>query len=243
VDHHRGPLEIDSPFVDVRLGVGATSTIYAEYMENGLAPFSQAGRDDVRVATAMLFGIQTDTDAFALATPADFRAAAYLKPFCDTPILHRVDDRIIAAETMDVLGRALADLEVVRDFGVSGVGLVSAPHRDSIAAAADFILRREDIDTVLVYGLVGDRIDGSLRTNSPSVDPAVFLETAFGRDVKGRPYGGGRADKGGFQIPLGILADVDDENELWLMVRQMVRRRCAQVVPGLERPRERETPR
>ncbi len=235
VDHHRGPLDSEAEFVDIRLGVGATSTIYAEYLQQGLFALSPNNRDDLRLATALLFGIQTDTDSFALASPADFQAAGYLKPFSDTSVLHRVSDRVVAAEAMDVLGRALADLEVVRDFAIAGVGPVSTSNRDAIGAAADFILRREDIDTVLVYGLVGDRIDGSLRTTSPSVDPAAFLETAFGKDVRGRPYGGGRAEKGGFQIPLGLLADVEDEGVLWQFVREVVRRRCAQVVPALER--------
>ena len=80
VDHHRGPREIDAPFVDVRRELGATSTIYVEYIEGGLAPFSQAGRDDIRVATAMLFGIQTDTDAFALATPGFFLPSLPFRP-------------------------------------------------------------------------------------------------------------------------------------------------------------------
>ena len=235
VDHHRGPFEVDAPFIDIRLGVGATSTIYTEYMEQGLFPLSATARDDLRVATALLFGISTDTDSFALASPADFLAAAYLKPFSDTAVLHRVSDRVVAAEAMEVLGRALADLEVVRDFAFAGVGAVAASNRDAIGAAADFILRREDIDTVLVYGLVGDRIDGSLRTRSPSVDPSGFLEAAFGKDARGRPYGGGRAEKGGFQVPLGLLSEVEDEEALWQMVREVVRRRCAQVVPALER--------
>jgi nanoRNase/pAp phosphatase (c-di-AMP/oligoRNAs hydrolase) len=234
VDHHRSQLEIDAPYVDIRPEIGATATIYSEYVE-ALAPLTQEARDDIRVATTLLFGIQTDTDDFTLAASADFRAAAYLKPFCDTAVLGRVGHRTLPAESMDVLGRALSELEVMRDFAIVGVGIVSPAQRDAIPTAADFILRRDDIETVLVYGLVGDRIDGSLRTNSPSIDPALFLETALGTDSRGRPYGGGRADKGGFQIPLGILADVDDPGTLWEMVKQMVRRRFARVIPGLDR--------
>lgn len=234
VDHHRSPMEVEAPFVDVRPELGATASIYTEYVET-LAPFTQDARDDMRAATTLLFGIQTDTDDYTLATSTDFRAAAYLKPYCDTAVLGRVGHRTLPAESMDVLGRALRDLEVIRDFAFVGVGIVTPAQRDAIPTAADFILRRDDIDTVLVYGLVGDRVDGSLRTNSPSIDPSVFLDTALGTDSRGRPYGGGRADKGGFQIPLGIMADVDDEDALWEMVKQMVRRRFARVVPGLER--------
>lgn len=235
VDHHRPPAIPKAPFVDIRHDVGATATIYAEYSERGLVPLGANGNDDGVVATAMFFGIQTDTDDFAFATPADFRAAAYLKQFSDAETLSRVGRRSLTAEAMEAVGRALRDLEVVRDFALAGVGRVSAINRDAIPMASDYILKREDIDTVVVYGIVEDRIDGSLRTRRASVDPAAFMQNAFGDDSQGRPYGGGRADMGGFRIPLGLLAESEDEETLWALVKDVVRQRVARVVPDLER--------
>jgi nanoRNase/pAp phosphatase (c-di-AMP/oligoRNAs hydrolase) len=235
VDHHRPPAVPKAPFVDIRHDVGATCTIYAEYSERGLAPFGANGNDDGDVATGMFFGIQTDTDDFAYATPADFRAAAYLKPFIDAETLSRVGRRAVSAEAMDAIGRALEDLEVVRDFAIAGVGHVSATNRDAIPMAADFILRREDIDTVLTFGIVEDRVDGSLRTRRASVDPAVFMQNVFGEDGEGRPYGGGRADMGGFRIPLGLIAESLDDAGLWRIVREVVHKRVARVIPELEK--------
>src|SRR3954469_7184303 len=234
VDHHRPTTIPKAPFVDIRHDVGATCTIYAEYAEAGLAPFG-TGNDDGDVATAMFFGIQTDTDDFAYATPADFRSAAYLKPFVDAETLSRVGRRAISAEAMAAIGRALADLEVVRDFAIAGVGHVSGTNRDAIPMAADFLLRREDIDTVLVFGIVEDRVDGSLRTRRASVDPAVFMQNVFGDDTQGRPYGGGRADMGGFRVPLGLMAETEDEETLWALVKDVVRQRVARVVPELDK--------
>lgn len=242
VDHHTrvGGPRVDAPFVDLRPHYGATSSMYAEYLQQGLAPLTGERRDDARVATGLLFGIQTDTDDFSNATPADFAAAAYAKAYCDIDILKRVGRRTVSAAAMDVLGQALANLKVIRDFAYAGVGTVPLGDRDAIGGAADYILMREDIDTVLVYGIVDDRVDGSLRTNSPSIDPAVFLGTAFGRDRDGKPYGGGRADKGGFQIPLGLLAECDDTDRLWALVTEMIESRLERVVPDIERERERE---
>jgi nanoRNase/pAp phosphatase (c-di-AMP/oligoRNAs hydrolase) len=192
-----------------------------------------------RIATALLFGIQTDTNDFQLATAADFQAAAYVRQHCDSDILKRMTRRVVTASGMSVLGRALGNLLVVRDFALAGVGQVSAGDRDTIATTSDFILQREDLDTVLVYGIVDDRIDGSLRTDSPSVEPATFLHSVFGKDRNGKPYGGGRADKGGFQIPLGVLAECDDKSALWTIVEQIVRSRLAKVIPDIEREYER----
>src|SRR6478736_4964512 len=231
VDHHRPAAIPKAPFVDIRHDVGATATIYAEYSERGLAPFSANGNDDSVVATAMFFGIQTDTDDFSFATPNDFRAAAYLKQYSDAETLSRVGRRTLTAEAMEAVGLALRDLEVVRDFAIAGVGRVSAVNRDAIPMAADYILRREDIDTVVVFGIVEDRIDGSLRTRRASVDPAAFMQNAFGDDGQGRPYGGGRADMGGFRVPLGLLAESEDEETLWALVKDVVRQRVARVVP------------
>lgn len=242
VDHHTrvGGPRVEAPFVDMRPHYGATCTMYAEYLQAGLAPLTGERREDSRIATGLLFGIQTDTDDFSLATPADFAAAAYAKAYCDLDILKRVGRRTVSASAMSVLGQGLANLKVIRDFAYAGVGIVPLQDRDAIGGAADYILMREDIDTVLVYGIVDDRVDGSLRTNSPSVDPAVFIQTAFGRDRDGKPYGGGRADKGGFQIPLGLLAECDDTDRLWVLVQEMIESRLERVVPDIERERERE---
>lgn len=235
VDHHRPKNLPKAPFVDVRHDVGSTCTIYSEYAEQGLAPFGADGADDSATATAMFFGIQTDTDDFSFATPLDFRAAAFLKPFCDSETLSRIGRRSISAEAMEAVGIALRDLEVIRDFAIAGVGRVSAINRDAIPTAADFILRREDIDTVLVYGIVEDRVDGSLRTSRASVDPALFMQNAFGNDTDGRPFGGGRADMGGFQIPLGLLGETTHEESLWSLVKELIEKRVARVVPDLEK--------
>lgn len=240
VDHHK-MAEVDAPFVDIRPHMGASSSIYAEYMSQGLAPLETV-MGASRIATALLFGIQTDTNDFQLATAADFAAAAYVKRFCDSDVLKRVGRRVHSASGMSLLGRALNNMVVVRDFAVAGVGYVSAGDRDAIATTSDYILQREDLDTVLVFGIVEDRIDGSLRTDSASVEPATFLTAVFGKDRNGKPYGGGRADKGGFQIPLGVLAECEDRESLWGIVEQIVRSRLAKQMPEIEREYERLHP-
>ena len=109
-------------------------------------------------------------------------------------------------------------------------------HGDGIGIAGRLV------DMLVAQPSVDDRIDGSLRTNSASVDPALFMESAFGVDSSGRPFGGGRADKGGFQIPLGVLAESEDQDALWTLVEGIVRTRLAKVVPEIEREYERAHP-
>ena len=83
--------------------------------------------------------------------------------------------------------------------------------RDGIGQCADYMLNREGIDTVVVYGVVGGEfVDGSLRTKSHVLDPDKWIKDVFGMDQHGVFYGGGRKDKGGFQIPLGVFSKCSD---------------------------------
>ncbi len=223
VDHHRAHTPPKARFVDLRLDAAATATIFVEYLAE-LAPLDADVEEDRRIATALMHGLATDTDDFVLARTADFQAAAAISEVCDHDLLADLSRRLIAPSAMDVIARALSTLNVRRNFAMSGVGFVPDTERDTIAQAADFLVRREDIDTVVVYGVVGDRfIEGSLRTHSPSVDPAVWLEQAFGHDDKGRAYGGGRRDKGGFRIPIGFLGRATDRAQLWQLVEHAMR--------------------
>lgn len=223
VDHHRAHAPPKAKFVDMRNDVGATATIFVEYLQE-LCPLSPDNDEDRRIATALMHGLATDTDDFSLARATDFRAAAQLADICDRDLMQDLSRRLIAPSAMDVIARSLAALVVRRNFAMAGVGFVAEGERDTIAQAADFLIRREDIDTVVVYGIVGDRfIEGSLRTHSPSVDPAVWLEQAFGHDERGRAYGGGRRDKGGFRIPIGFLGRATDRAQLWSLVEHAAR--------------------
>jgi len=223
VDHHRTNAPPRARFVDIRHEVGATASIFVEYLA-ALAPLDSESEDDRRIATALMHGLSTDTDDFTLARALDFRAASQIAEVCDRDMLQDLSRHLIAPSAMDVIARALAALVVRRNFAMAGVGFVPETERDTIAQAADFLIRREDIDTVVVYGVVGDKfIEGSLRTHSPSVDPAAWLEAAFGFDDRGRAFGGGRRDKGGFRIPIGFLGRSTDRAQLWSLVEHAAR--------------------
>jgi nanoRNase/pAp phosphatase (c-di-AMP/oligoRNAs hydrolase) len=223
VDHHRSTTPPKARFVDMRLDVGATATIFVEYLQE-LASLDGDVEEDRRIATALMHGLATDTDDFMLARAADFRAASQIVEVCDRDLLQDLSRRLIAPTAMDIIARALQGLVVRRNFALAGVGFVSEAERDTIAQAADFLVRREDIDTCIVYGVIGDKyIEGSLRTHSPSVDPAAWLEQAFGMDERGKAYGGGRRDKGAFRIPIGFLGRVTDRQQLWQLVEHAVR--------------------
>jgi nanoRNase/pAp phosphatase (c-di-AMP/oligoRNAs hydrolase) len=223
IDHHK---QIGSPsaeFVDIREDLGATSSILAEYLAAGAAPMRARDPEHEKLATALMHGIRSDTDDFFSAREADYRAAAYLAPLADLDLLRTISYQAISPRTMDVTQRAL-EKKIIRDtFLLAGVGFVREEDRDAIGQAADYLVRREGIDTVIVYGIVNDRwIDGSLRTNSAKIDPDRLLKELFGADDAGRPYGGGRAEKGGFRIPIGTFAFCTDRDLLWKISQRTI---------------------
>src|SRR5262249_1208537 len=175
-----------------------------------------------RLATALAYGIRSDTDDLLRATGPDLHALGDLSRYADADLLAGLLRFAIPASSMRVMRRALEELQIEGTWAFAGVAEVRPQDRDAIGQAADFLMRREGIKTVITFGLIDGWIDGSLRTTDPALDPATWLRDAFGIGPHGLPYGGGRRGKGGFQIPLGPLSTCPGHRGLWQVCRQMV---------------------
>jgi nanoRNase/pAp phosphatase (c-di-AMP/oligoRNAs hydrolase) len=223
VDHHKSLGTVAGEFVDIRENSGSTSAIYAEYLIDGPTKFEGASNEQTKIATAMMHGIRSDTDNFANASPIDYRASEFLAKHMDKDLLNLISRQSIPAKTMDLTQIALQRKDIKGTFMFAGVGYVREEDRDGIGQCADYLLHREGIDTVIVYGVVGNEwIDGSLRTRSHTLDPDRWIKDVFGQDKNGQFYGGGRKDKGGFQIPLGVFANVSDKELLWILIKKTI---------------------
>jgi nanoRNase/pAp phosphatase (c-di-AMP/oligoRNAs hydrolase) len=222
VDHHSVTGKLEAEFLDIRTSVGATSTIYAEYIRAAPTRAFETGGMATRLATALAYGIRSDTDDLLHATGADLHALGDLAEHVDSDMLGSLLRYAIPASAMRIMRRALEEMQIEGTWAFAGVGEVRPQDRDAIGQAADFLLRRDGIHTVISFGLVDGWIDGSLRTTDPAVDPAMWLRDAFGIGPLGMPYGGGRRGKGGFQIPLGPLASCPDHRSLWHVCKEMV---------------------
>jgi nanoRNase/pAp phosphatase (c-di-AMP/oligoRNAs hydrolase) len=222
VDHHSVSGKLSADFIDIRPSVGATSTIYTEYLRDAPTRAFEAGSVASRLATALAYGIRSDTDDLLRATAADFHAMGDLSEHIDPDVLESLARYAIPDAAMQILRRALEAMKVEGTWAFAGVGEGRPHDRDSIGQAADFLLRRDGLKTVITFALIEDNLDGSLRTTDPAVDPALWIREAFGVGPLGRPYGGGRRGKGGFQIPLGPLAACPNRQDLWRVCKEMV---------------------
>lgn len=202
VDHHppRGP--VDGTFVDIRPDAGSTSTIIAEYLRTlGIEPSQD-------LATALLYGIQTDTREFTRQVgPEDFRAAGDLVELVDESILEKVESPQISQETLETLGSAIREREVQGSVLLSCVGRIT--NRDALAQAAERLLGLENISVALTFGFTETTVYVSARSRGTDTDIGETLREALGKIGSA----GGHADMAGAQLPLGILSEMNDADE------------------------------
>ncbi|MFC7134137.1 MULTISPECIES: DHH family phosphoesterase [Salinibaculum] len=208
VDHHPGGGE-GSAFTDVRTDNGACASIFAEYFEEmGLKPIDPEelatveDTEDVidpRVATGLLYGIQSDTKSLTKGcSSAEFEASAFLYPGVDEDRLDRIANPEVDAEVLDIKATAITSRDVRNAFAVSDVGTVS--NVDAIPQAADELLRLEGVTAVVVFG---DK-DGTIHLSGRSRDDRVHMGKSLRAVVEDVPMAGagGHARMGGGQLSI-----------------------------------------
>ncbi|MCU0587005.1 MAG: bifunctional oligoribonuclease/PAP phosphatase NrnA [Syntrophobacteraceae bacterium] len=233
VDHHELQQRLNPLASDIRRNLGATATIYAEYLERGLVRMDKARRDHVMVATALTHGILTDTVGLIRACPEDFHAAEYLSRFRDADLLEQIMNQARSKQTMEVIHRALGNRVTVESFSVAGIGYLRAEDRDAIPQAAEFLVTEENVHTAIVYGIVAgtgreEALVGSMRTLKLTLDPDDFIKEVLGKDASGGFYGGGKMSAGGFQIPMGFLSGGESEEfrkQKWAVFDEQIKQR------------------
>jgi len=241
-DHHNGETDLSVEFLDLRPQVRATATLLTQYLQAGLLTFDADDETHANCATALMHGLRSDTQNLQQAREEDFQAAAYLSRFYDAQLLSAILHSSRSKRVMDVIERSLRNRAVQNNFCVAGVGYLRYEDRDAIPQAADFLVTEENVHTALVYGIVHDEDDqielvvGSLRTSKLTLDPDEFLKEAFGQDLSGRFFGGGRAQAGGFEIPVGFLSGNNDQAEFARLKWETFDTRIKQKLQDLVNP-------
>lgn len=201
VDHHPGNGE-GAVFTDVRTDRGSCASILTDYVrERGWSNRMDAdGRSlTPTLATALLYGIQSDTTSFTRScTHAEFEAAAYLFPAADSDSLDRIANPQIDSETLEIKARAITEREIEGSFLVSHVGTLS--NLDALPVAAEELVRLEGVTAAVI---TGER-DGELHVSGRSRDDRVHMGKAISTalDVVPGASAGGHARMGGGRIRL-----------------------------------------
>ncbi len=214
IDHHE-PAEEEIP-VALKIQtkeVGSTSTLIIHLLRALQVSFDTSHWHNA--ATAMYYGIQTDTDGFVHAGEVDHQALTYISPFVDRVLINQVDSLPFPAEVLQFFYLALQNQIVYKDWLISGIGFIEKKHRDAIGIIGDFLLQREKIEVAVVFGIVemDNRLvlDASFRTKNEKLN----LNTLIKKITR---EGGARKYKGAFQVNLDYFFHCPDRDLLWKTV-------------------------
>jgi len=215
IDHHQVLQNLSEyipkeAFLDIRPDVHSSSAILVEYLKGLNLTISPL------LATALFYGIYVDTKKFSKLSRVDLKAIEYLAGKVDYELLDKIEHPDISTETAEILARAILHRRIYKNIVISNVGFIT--NRDALAEAADFLLRLEGINTVLVFGIVDDSIEISARTRDVRVNIGAIMREAFG-DMGS---GGGHARAGGARIKLGIFTLAKDKNSLLKLVEEAI---------------------
>ncbi|MCL1984923.1 MAG: phosphoesterase [Betaproteobacteria bacterium] len=153
IDHH--PLVPEHPVhathVDIRPIFGATSTILTRYLQVSRI------RPSNHLATALQYGIFTDTAAFARSgDEADLRAFQFLRKYSDHSLLRRILRSEYLIQWLPLFSRAFSSLRPCGTGYYAYVNNVS--NTDILVGIADFFTRIHGLKWVAVCGRHEDTV-------------------------------------------------------------------------------------
>ena len=212
IDHHKEGRHVASQgmFVDIRPGVGATASIMTQYLQELDVPV------DKRVATALLYGIRTDTKEFTRnVTPQDLNYAGFLLPLTDADLLDKIMSPSMSQETLDVIGKAIHERKVQSGYLFANVGYVM--NRDALPQAADLLITLEGVNTALVYGITDNAIVISARNRDIRLHIGNALSEAFGE----MGDAGGHPNMAAATLPLHYFGRVENKAQLLEIVMSL----------------------
>lgn len=207
LDHH--PVDSANPvraaFAEICPEYGAASTLLTEYL------FALGIRPGKLLATALLYGIKTDTQSFERNfSDVDVKAFGYLTKLGDKLLLRKIAHADFYRKWMKYFSRAFARSRFVGRGGVFAfLGKVESP--DVLVILADFFLRVHELSWDCIAGQAGDRLVVVMRSDGLRRDMGRKAKTWFG-DIGSA---GGHKMAARAEIPMLRLAGQDPEVFLW----------------------------
>ena len=193
LDHH--PLleeTASAEFADVRPEIGATSTMLTEYLQ------AAAIEPSKRLATALFYGIKTDTMGLVRgASPADVSAYFDLQARIDVDALLEIERAQVPAAYFQQLDTTLHAARIYGQVVVSYIGSMKYP--DLAAEMADLLMRLRGASWVVCMGESRNRMIVAVRNRSRRGDAGRLIQDIMGENGTA---GGHGAYAGGY-IPLG----------------------------------------
>lgn len=179
IDHHpdwgnNGPV----PFVDLREGYGATSTILTEYLQEGEVPL------EAKVATALFYGISSETQGLQRETQSkDIFASQFLYPYVNKRLLGEIEHPPLSRPYFKLVGEAIHNAVLYGDAVVTT--LASVPYPDAVAEIADFLMRMDSAKWAICIAPYRGYLHVSIRTENPEAAAGQLLASVLPEGMGG----------------------------------------------------------
>ncbi|VAX18920.1 Kef-type K+ transport systems (NAD-binding component fused to domain related to exopolyphosphatase) [hydrothermal vent metagenome] len=174
IDHHPHKSDYEVTLKDVNITYGATSTMLYEYL------ISTDTKINRRLATALLYGIITDTMYLARDTSKrDFEAFSALWPMANSNMLASMSRPRLDPEELSYFMRAIKNRKVAGSFVFIWLGTVK--REDIIPRLADFSLQIGEAVWSAVCGKYEDEVVISIRNMGLTSDAGEVARTLFGK--------------------------------------------------------------
>jgi nanoRNase/pAp phosphatase (c-di-AMP/oligoRNAs hydrolase) len=196
IDHHPKTKELHAAYVDIRPQYGANSTILTEYLRAaGIKP-------SMKLATALLYGIKTDTANFERAgIEEDVKQFRYLFNYANMNLLKKIEKSEFRADDLKYFQTALEKRVLTKKGVFTHMGKISSG--DICVQVADFFTRVHGLGWIAVSGVYGKRVIVILRNDGYRKDAGRLVKKAFG-DVGSA---GGHRGAARAEIPLDVLKE------------------------------------
>jgi len=183
IDHHPLGPKFSGLFVDIKEDYGANSTIMTEYLRAARI------KPSPRLATALFYGIKTDTDNFVRAsTSNDINAFRYLYQYANMNIIKKIDSSEMTKKTLESFRTAMENLIFFKDRAFIHMGRVNDP--DILVIIADFFLKMAEITWSIVSGIYGQKLivifrNAGFRLDAGRIAQKLFSENGSAGGHKG----------------------------------------------------------
>ena len=174
IDHHPKREDCRAFYTDLRPRYGSTATILTEYLVDAEIPINR------RLATALLYGLMTDTNDLQRNTGSqDIKAYDVLHAKADQNFLSRLTKSQVPVNMLDHFAWGVSNRLVYRDLMLIHFGEVD--NADILVQMADLMLLTCGINWVVCAGKLDDRLIVVFRGDGHRQDVGARARSAFGR--------------------------------------------------------------
>ncbi|MBQ9766838.1 MAG: DHH family phosphoesterase [Lachnospiraceae bacterium] len=201
IDHHLCNKPVFD-LMEVRSSYGSCASLVAEMLrEEGVII-----NEDVKVATALYYGLYTDTNAFGeLHHPADRDLRDFAR--YDAGVFTLLKNSNLSLEEMQIAGDALKHYRYREEYRFA---LVQAKPCDPniLGFISDLLLQVDGVDVCVVFCRMPSGLKLSVRSCVASVRAVELLDYV----IRGIGSGGGHMQKAGGYIPNSSLLEASEES-------------------------------